>query len=216
MGQKVNPIALRLGIHHDFKSIGYYSKKTYAQVTLQDIKLREAMYKRLKQAGVGDIIIERSTSSIRIIIHVVRPGIVIGRGGTGLEELKRFIVRLLGHTKKDKNQPKIDLKVEPIKDPNSSAYLVALNISEQLIRRMPYKRILKQAIDKVMSSGSVKGIRIVISGRIGGAEIGRRERLQAGKVSLSTIRENIDYASVPALTKSGYVGVKVWINRTTL
>ena len=212
MGQKVNPIALRLGIHQGFKSIGFYPKKMYASIVLQDIRIREALFKKLRPAGVGDVIIERSLSSIKLTIYVTRPGIVIGRGGTGLEELKKFIVKMLGITKKDKNAKKIELKVEPIKEPNLSAYLVASNISEQLIRSMPHKRVMKQAIDRVMSAGG-KGVRVVLSGRIGGAEIGRRERLQAGKLSLSTIREDIDFAVVPALTKSGYVGVKVWINR---
>ena len=212
MGQKVNPLALRLGIHQGFKSVGYYSKKTYAVTVLSDIKIREALFKRLKQAGVGEVIIERSVSSIKLTIFVTRPGIVIGRGGTGLEELKREIVKMLGMTGKQKNSKKIELKVEPIKDPNLNAYLVAVNISDQLIRRMPHKRIMKQSVDKVISAGA-KGIRIILSGRIGGAEIGRRERLQSGKVSLSTIREDIDYAEVPSLTKSGYVGIKVWINK---
>jgi len=202
---------LRLGIHHDFKTIGYFSKKSYATTVLQDIKIREALYKRLKQAGVGDVTIERSPSHIKVIIYVVRPGIVIGRGGSGLEELKRTIVTLMGGIKQGKGQ-RIELKVEPVKDPNLVAYLVATNISDQLLRRMPFKRIMKQSIEKVMGSGA-KGVRIVLSGRINGAEIGRRERSQAGKVSLSTIRENIDFSAVPCLTKSGYIGVKVWINK---
>jgi small subunit ribosomal protein S3 len=212
MGQKVNPLALRLGIHQGFKSIGFYTKKQYSKTVLSDIKIREALFKKLKPAGVGDVIIERSVSSIKLTIYVTRPGIVIGRGGTGLEELKREIIKMLGFTKAQMNTKKIELKVEPIKDPNLSAYLVASNIADQLIRRLPHKRVMKGAVDKVKSSGA-KGVRIVLSGRIGGAEIGRRERLQSGKVSLSTIRENIDYAEVPALTKSGYVGVKVWINK---
>lgn len=212
MGQKVNPIALRLGIHQGFKSVGFYSKKNYATTVLSDIKLREMLFNKLKIAGVGDVIIERSVSSIKITIFVVRPGIVIGRGGSGLEMLKKEVVESFKMTKSVKNSQKIELKVEPIKDPNLSAYLVASNITEQIIRRMPHKRVMKQAIDKVMQSGA-KGVRIILAGRIGGAEIARRERSQAGKVSLSTIREDIDYASVPALTKSGYVGVKVWINR---
>lgn len=212
MGQKVNPIALRLGIHQGFKSVGYYSKKQYSKTVFTDIKIREALFKRLKQAGIGEVLIERSLSSIKIIIFVTRPGIVIGRGGTGLEELKKEIVKMLAAGDKIQNSKKIELKVEPIKDPNMSAYLVAMNISDQLLRRMPHKRVMKQAVDKVKSSGA-QGIRIVLSGRIGGAEIGRRERLQSGKVSLSTIREDIDYASYPCLTKSGYVGIKVWINK---
>lgn len=214
MGQKVNPIALRLGIHHDFKSVGYYSKSQYAKTVLKDIKVREALMKKLRPAGVGDIIIERSASSIKIIIFVMRPGIVIGRGGSGLEELKREIVKLLqvNETAQAKSSQKVELRVEPIKEPNLSAYLVATNIAEQLARRMPFKRIVKQSLDRIMQSGA-KGARIVLSGRINGAEIGRRERSQIGKVSLSTIRENIDFASVPSLTKSGYIGVKVWINK---
>lgn len=212
MGQKVNPIALRLGIHHGFKSVGYYNKKNYAATVLSDIKIREALYKKLKQAGVGDLIIERSLSAVKITIHVTRPGIVIGRGGTGLEELKREITKMLGPVARGRNAKKIEIKVEPIKDPNLNAYLVATNIADQLIRRLPHKRVMKQSIDRVMSQHA-KGVRIILSGRIGGAEIARRERVQAGKVSLSTIRENIDYAEVPALTKSGYVGIKVWINK---
>lgn len=212
MGQKVNPIALRLGIHHGFKSVGYYPKKQYAATVLSDIKIREDLFERLKIAGVADIIIERSVSSIKITIFVVRPGIVIGRGGTGLEELKKHIIKIMKTLNKDKNAPKIELKVEPIKDPNLHARLVAQNIAEQIIKRLPAKRVMKQAVDRVMQSNA-KGVRVILSGRIGGAEISRRERLQAGKVSLSTIREDIDFASYPALTKSGYVGVKVWINR---
>ncbi|HVT01586.1 MAG TPA: 30S ribosomal protein S3 [Patescibacteria group bacterium] len=212
MGQKVNPIALRLGIHQGFKSVGYYSKKNYSKTVLADIKIREALFAKLKQAGVGDVIIERSLSSIRITIFVTRPGIVIGRGGSGLEELKKQIVKMLEVNEKTRVAKKIELKVEPIKDPNLNAYLVAVNISDQLLRRMPHRRIMKQSIDRVMNSGA-KGVRIILSGRIGGAEIGRRERVQSGKVSLSTIREDIDYAEYPSLTKSGYVGIKVWINR---
>lgn len=213
MGQKVNPIALRLGGHQDFASVGYYSKKMYPKIVLQDIKIREILYKKLKQAGVGKVIIERSASSIKITIYVVRPGIVIGRGGSGLEDIKKIIIaELFKGAKKTSNSPRVEIKVEPIKEPNLSAYLVAVNISDQLLRRMPFRRIMKQAVERVMGSGA-KGVRIILSGRIAGAEIGRRERLQVGKVSLSTIREDIDYASVPSLTKSGYVGVKVWIDR---
>ncbi len=213
MGQKVNPIALRLGIHHDFKSIGYYQKNMYAKTVLKDIKIREALMKKLKPAGVGDVITERSASSIKIIIYVMRPGIVIGRGGSGLEDLKRDIVKLLADPDAvGKSSQKIELRVEPIKEPNLSAYLVATNIADQLARRMPFKRVVKQSLDRMMQSGA-KGARIILAGRINGAEIGRRERAQVGKVSLSTIRENIDFASVPSLTKSGYIGVKVWINK---
>lgn len=212
MGQKANPVAMRLGIHHEYKSVGFFSRKTYKDIVFEDIKIRRALFEKLKPAGVGEIIIERSAGKIRITIYVVRPGIVIGRGGTGLEDLKKIIAQWLSTKDPKKGAQKLDLRVEPIKEPNLSAYLVATNISDQLIRRMPFKRITKQTVDRVMSAGA-KGVRIVLTGRIGGSEIGRRERIQFGKVSLSTIRENIDYAQVPSLTKSGYIGVKVWINK---
>lgn len=212
MGQKVNPIALRLGVHAGFKSIGFYSKKKYKDLVLEDMKIRETLFERLRSAGIGDVVIERSLSSIKITIFVVRPGIVIGRGGTGLEALKKMLLTLLDFREGDKSAARLEIKVEPIKEPSLSSYLVGVNIADQLARRMPFRRIMKQSGERVMAAGA-KGVRIVLSGRIAGAEIGRRERVQIGKVSLSTIREDIDFASVPALTKSGYVGVKVWINR---
>jgi len=215
MGQKVNPIALRLGIHHEFKSVGFYPRKSYAKNVLKDIQIRDALLNKLKHAGIGDIIIERSQNHIKLTIYVTKPGIVIGRGGAGLEILKKDIVNLLKDKVVDKDKSgefKIEIKVEPIKEPNLNARIVASNIADQLIRRMPHRRIMKQTIEKVMASGA-KGVRIVLSGRIAGAEIARVERNQAGKLSLSTIREDIDFCSYPALTKSGYIGVKVWINR---
>lgn len=212
MGQKVNPIALRLGIHHEFKSVGFYPRKSYAKNVLKDIQIRDALLNKLKHAGVGEIIVERSQNHVKLTIFVTKPGIVIGRGGAGLEVLKKDIVNLLRDDNDKSGEFKVELKVEPIKDPNLNARIVASNIADQLIRRMPHRRVMKQTIEKVMASGA-KGVRIVLSGRIAGAEIARVERSQAGKLSLSTIREDIDFASYPALTKSGYIGVKVWINR---
>ncbi len=213
MGQKVNPIALRLGIHHEFKSVGFYPRKTYAKNVLKDIQIRDALLNKLKHAGVGDVIIERSQNQIKLTIYVTKPGIVIGRGGSGLEIVKKDIVRLLkGSSNDGSGELKIEIKVEPIKEPNLNARIVASNIADQLIRRMPHRRVMKQTVERVMTSGA-KGVRIVLSGRIAGAEISRVERNQAGKLSLSTIREDIDYAQIPALTKSGYIGVKVWINK---
>ena len=137
---------------------------------------------------------------------------VIGRGGAGLEELKVFIQKNLVKQSAVKNQSKLDIRVEPIKEPNLDAFLVARNISEQLIRRLPAKRVLTTTVEKVMGSGA-RGVRIVLAGRVGGAEISRREKIQVGTVPLSTIREDISYASSPALTKKGYIGVKVWIHQ---
>lgn len=209
MGQKVNPKILRLGSYATWTS-RWFDDSRYKETLLEDYMIRKALMERLKNAGIAEIEIERSINSIKITAYVSKPGMVIGRGGAGLEELKNYLSKFLN--KQGKSQSKIDTRIEPIKDPNLNAYLVGKNISDQLLRRLPARRIMKSTIERVMASGA-KGVRIVLSGRIGGAEIGRREKLQQGTVPLSTIRENIDYASVPSLTKKGYIGVKVWINR---
>lgn len=210
MGQKVNPKILRLGPLYTWSS-RWFDEKKYKETLLEDYTIRKVLTERLKNAGISEIEIERSINNIRITCYVSRPGMVIGRGGTGLEDLKIFLLKLLKISKNSKSASKLDIRVEPIKDPNLDAFLVARNISEQLIRRLPAKRVLAQTSDKVMASGA-KGVRVVLSGRIGGAEIGRREKIQSGTVPLSTIRERVSFASVPALTKKGYIGVKVWIN----
>lgn len=211
MGQKVNPKVIRLGPVNNWSS-RWFEEKTYKDTLLEDYKLRKALMEKLKNAGISEIEIERSINNLKITAYVSKPGMVIGRGGTGLEELKIYLHKNFIKKSAVKNQYKLDIKVEPIKDANLDAYLVAKNISEQLIRRLPAKRVMASTVEKVMGSGA-KGVRIVLSGRIGGAEIGRREKLQQGTVPLSTIRENITYASHPALTKKGYIGVKVWINQ---
>ncbi len=211
MGQKINPKILRLGPVYNWSS-RWFDDKRYKETMLEDYKLRKALMEKLEAAGISSIEIERSINSIKIIIYVLRPGMVIGRAGTGMEELKKFLVSILPIKKDGKNAAKLDIRVEPIKEPNLDAYLVAKGISDQLLKRFPHRRVMNQSIGRIMGAGA-KGARIVLSGRIGGAEIGRREKLQQGKVPLSTIRENIEFASVPALTKKGYVGIKVWINK---
>lgn len=211
MGHKVNPKLFRIGTVFNWDS-RWFDDKNYSKTLLEDYKLRNAIRDRLKTAGVSKIEIERSINSLRITAYVSKPGIVIGRGGAGLEELRKFLVKELLKTRKSKKDlPKLDIKIEPIKEPNLDSYLVAKNISDQLARRMPHKRVMKQAVERAMGAGAL-GIRIVLAGRIGGAEIGRREKLQQGTVPLSTIRANVNYSSVPSLTKKGYIGVKVWIN----
>lgn len=212
MGQKVNPKVIRLGPVYNWSS-RWFDDINYKDVLLEDFRLREALNQRLKNAGISDIEIERSINSVRVRVFVSRPGMVIGRGGSGLEELKTFIHSLLLKSK-PKNAQKFDVRVEvePIKEPNLDATLVAKNIADQLVKRLPQKRIMASSVEKIMGAGA-KGVRIVLSGRIGGAEIGRREKIQKGTVPLSTIREDISFASYPALTKKGYIGVKVWIHR---
>lgn len=211
MGQKINPQILRLGPLYNWES-RWFEGKRYKEVLLEDYKLRTSLMERLKVAGIARVEIERSINSVKVIIFVARPGIVIGRAGTGLDDLKKFLLQKHFADKTAKTMPKLDIRVEPVKEPNLDAYLIGRSISDQLLRRISFKRILAQTGEKVMGAGA-KGVRIVLAGRINGAEIGRREKLQLGTVPLSTIREHISFASVPALTKKGYIGVKVWINR---
>jgi small subunit ribosomal protein S3 len=211
MGQKINPRILRLGVISTWSS-RWFDDKNYKGLLLEDYKIRNALMERLKNAGVCEIEIERSINNLKITAYVSKPGMVIGRGGTGLEDLKVYLQKEFIKKLGSKAQYKLDIKVEPIKDANLESYLVAKNIAEQLIKRLPAKRVLTSTVEKVMGSGAL-GVRIVLSGRIGGAEIGRREKLQKGTVPLSTIRENISYSSFPALTKKGYIGVKVWIHK---
>lgn len=210
MGQKVNPKIFRIGPVYGWTSRWFSSGPDYKKYIAQDIMLRESLTKKLKVAGIAEVGIERSINKIDIILHVSKPGIAIGRGGTGLEDIKKFIAGLLKEDIKGSHKLKYEVKVEPIKNPNLNAYLVATNIADQLIRRLPHKSVCNQAMSRITSAGA-KGVKILLSGRIGGAEISRRERFQQGTVPLSTIREKVDFAHVPALTKSGYIGVKVWI-----
>jgi small subunit ribosomal protein S3 len=215
MGQKVNPVSYRLPLSPTemWKSRWFTTNpKRYQEYLMADITLRQALMKRLANASVADVEIERSLKSIRVIIYVTRPGVVIGRGGSGLEELKKYIYEVLGYKGKEKTAPKIDLQVEEIKEPDLNAYLVALKIAEQLAKRMPARRVVKKALERTMQSRAL-GIKVLLSGRIAGAEISRRELYQTGSVPLQTLRADVDYAQVPSLTRSGYIGVKVWIHR---
>jgi small subunit ribosomal protein S3 len=224
MGQKINPKGFRVGTVFTWSSRWFADKKQYKEFVYEDAKLREVLMAKLKPAGLAQIVIERSINKVKVTLFVSRPGVVIGRGGSGLEELKKFIEHhMTTHqiptfpydVKKsmlETGRMKVELAVEPVKEPNLNAHLVAQSVSDQLMKRMPHKRICNQMVERVMTAGA-KGVRIILSGRINGAEIARREKYQAGTVPLSTIREEIDFAIVPALTKSGYVGVKVWICR---
>ncbi len=219
MGQKIHPYGFRLGPLFTWNSRWFAGDDRYADLLLQDVLLRKALTARLKTAGLGQIEIERSINKIRVVLHVSRPGLVIGRGGTGLEETKKFIEktlhtiareRKLGKGAYDRTKMKVEVVVEPVKEPNLSAQIMANNIVDQLIKRLPHKRVCLQALDRMMTAGA-RGAKIKLAGRIAGAEISRRETYKAGSIPLSTLREEVDYAEVPALTKSGYVGVKVWI-----
>jgi small subunit ribosomal protein S3 len=214
MGQKVNPIGFRVGTFLPWKSRWFADDKEYKDYLLEDIKIRQALMKRLKLAGITSVEIERLPKNIRITMTVSRPGVVIGRGGTGLEDIKKFIldtiVEIRGGAIKDL---KIDLQVNEVKNPELSAHLVATRIASELERRMPHRRVVTRAMERVMQAGA-GGIKIILSGRIAGADIARTEKYQMGSVPRQTLRESIEYAQVPALLKKGYVGVKVLIHKT--
>ena len=224
MGQKINPKGFRLGEVFSWTSRWFAGNKNYKKLLFADLGLRQTLFAKLKSAGLAQVTIERSINKVKVTLHVARPGVVIGRGGSGLEELKKFIESFLVHNSEPKDpyvikqaktplpRLKVEVEVEPVKEPNLNAFLVATNIADQLVKRLPHRRVCNQAVERVMTMGA-KGVRIVLSGRIAGAEIARREKFQAGTVPLSTIREEVDFATVPALTKSGYIGVKVWICR---
>jgi small subunit ribosomal protein S3 len=210
MGQKVHPKGFRLGIVFNWSSRWFFSsKKNYREALLSDAKIREGLMKKLAHAAVTQVDIERAIKKITVIIFSVKPGVIIGRGGKGLEEVKNFILQFLPNTK-NKKEIKVEIKIEPVKRPYLNAYYVAQSIAEKLVKNFPHRMVVHQAMDRVMEAGA-KGVKIQLGGRIGGAEISRREKYFEGTVPTSTIREEIDYAAYPALTRSGYVGVKVWI-----
>ena len=212
MGQKVNPTGFRLGNIFSWKSRWFAKPEEYSDRVLEDHGLREYFNQKLSNAGLVQVDIERSISKLRIVLNVSRPGVVIGKGGANLEEIKKEVERILNVSKTKKEQVHVDLKVEEVKNPDLSAKLVAERIIKQLIGRYPHRRAVSQALEKVMAAGA-KGVKIQLSGRIGGTEIGRTEKYFQGSIPTQTLRANIDYFEAPAKTRSGYVGVKVWIYR---
>jgi small subunit ribosomal protein S3 len=212
MGQKVNPKGFRTGTLYDWQSRWFAGKTDYKQYVLEDHKIRKFMSQKLKLAGLVSTNIERSINTVKITIYVSRPGVVIGRGGSNLEQLKLDLANLLKVKATDPKTSKIELEVKEVKDINLHAELVLQRLIDQLEKRYPHRRAVKQAIEKVMAAGA-KGVKIVLSGRIAGAEIGRTEKYGEGTVPTQTLRADIDYAQRPALTKSGYIGIKIWIYR---
>ena len=213
MGQKINPIGFRIGSFLPWRSRWFADKGKYEDYLIEDIKIREALMEKLKIAGIISVEIERLPKNIVIIMTVSRPGVVIGRGGTGLEDLKKFILDIIKENRGKKLENiKIDLQVNDIKNPELSAHLIATRIVSDLERRMPHRRVITRTIDRVMQAGA-DGVKIILSGRIAGAEISRVEKYQEGSVPSQTLRESIDYAQMPALLKKGYVGVKVFVHK---
>lgn len=210
MGQKVNPTGLRIGVLYNWSSQWFFSnKKKYKDNLLSDIKIRTSLMDKFKFASITQVNIERAINKITVVIYSVKPGMIIGRGGKGLEDVKKYVMHDLNVAKGNK-ETKVDLRIEPVKKPYASAYYVGQTIAEKLVRGFPHRGVVHNTMSRVMESG-VKGVKVQLSGRIAGAEISRREKYFQGTVPTSTVREDVDFAIYPAKTKSGYVGIKVWI-----
>ncbi|MFN7088593.1 MAG: 30S ribosomal protein S3 [Candidatus Paceibacteria bacterium] len=215
MGHKVRPNAYRLGISKPWRS-RYLLKKDLPLALEEDHIIRQVINKKLAKMGVESIEIERTQDSIQILIKSARPGLIIGRGGTGIEDLRRVIMREVEKFRKKKNiesKYSIQLTVEEVKHPEISSKVVAENIAQELEKRTPFRRTIKQALSRIMQHKEVKGAKIMVSGRLDGAEIARTEWISEGKIPLVTIRSDIDYGEAEAHCTYGVVGVKVWIYR---
>lgn len=207
MGKKINPKIFRIRLSQGWDS-RWFSVRNYAKFLRQDLEIKDYLRKKMAQAFVSLINIERTAKDINIIIHSARPGVIIGKGGAGIEDLKRQIIRQF-HLGKN---AKINITIKEIANPNLDATVVGLGIKFDIEKRIPFRRAMKQAIGKVEKAGA-KGVKVEISGRLNGAEIARTEKLLSGKVPLHTLRADIDYALVEAFTLYGAIGIKVWICR---
>ncbi|HWQ75861.1 MAG TPA: 30S ribosomal protein S3 [Syntrophomonas sp.] len=203
MGQKVHPKGFRIGIIRDWDS-NWYADRDYSDLLHEDYKVRKMIKERFYTAGVSKVEIQRTGNRIKITIHTAKPGIVIGRGGMEVEKLKQDLINL---TKKN-----ININIQEIKRPELDAQIVAENVAQQLEKRISFRRAMKQSVSRTMRSGGI-GMKIAISGRLGGAEIARTEWYAEGKVPLHTLRADIDYGFAEANTTYGKIGIKVWINR---
>ena len=204
MGQKVNPVGLRIGIIRDWES-KWYADKDFGDLLMEDVKIREFLKNKLKDAAVARIEIERAANRVNVTIHTAKPGIVIGKGGSEVEVLRVQLAKLT-------NNKKVHINISEIKNPELDAILVAESIAQQLERRTSFRRAMKQAIQRTQRAGA-KGIKTSVSGRLGGAEIARTEGYSEGTVPLHTLRADIDYGTAEAHTTYGRIGVKVWIYR---
>ncbi len=202
MGQKIHPKGLRLGIIEDWDAKWFATKGQYADYLLEDDKVRKHIYKKFRTAGVSRVEIERAANRLKVTLHTAKPGMVIGRQGAGVEELRHELEAMTGK--------QAAVNIGEIKRPEIDAKLVAENIAGALEKRISHRRAMKQAISRAMKAGA-KGVRVAVGGRIGGAEIARRERSWEGTVPLHTLRANIDYGAAAATTTYGKIGVKVWI-----
>ena len=204
MGQKVNPIGFRTGIMLGWKSRWYASKREFADLLIEDKKIRDYVHKKYKFAGIPKVEIERTRDEVKVILFAARPGVIIGRKGQEVEQLQDELQGLVGR--------RINIKIEEVSRPELQAQLVAEDIAEQLVKRAGFRRTMKRAMEQTMEAGA-KGIKIQMAGRLGGAEMARREKQISGSIPLSTLRAKIDYGFVEAKTAQGHIGVQVWVNQ---
>ncbi|HQD76697.1 MAG: 30S ribosomal protein S3 [Peptococcaceae bacterium MAG4] len=204
MGQKVNPKGLRLGIVRDWEAKWFADKKNFADLLIEDVKIRKYIKEKLFQAGISRIQIERAANRVKVSIHTAKPGIVIGRGGAEVENLRKQLEKMTGK--------QVNVNIVEIKVPELDAQLVAENVAAQLEKRVSFRRAMKQVVSRSMKMGA-KGIKVACGGRLAGAEIARTEWYSEGKVPLHTLRADIDYGTAEANTTYGKIGVKVWIYR---
>lgn len=201
MGQKVHPIGFRLGVIRGWQS-KWFSERDYTDFIVEDLRVRQAIMRNSPDAAISTVEIDRAANQLTITIHTARPGIVIGRGGQRVDELRRAMETLTGR--------RVRLNIQEIRLPELDARLVARSIADQLQRRVAYRRAIRQSISRTMERGAL-GIKILVAGRLGGAEIARREKAREGRVPLHTLRADIDYGMAEAHTTFGLIGVKVWI-----
>ena len=204
MGQKVNPIGFRTGIMLGWKSRWFASKKEFAELLIEDFKIRKFIKEKYRAAGIPKVEIERTRDEVKVILFSARPGVIIGRKGQEVEELQDKLQALVGR--------RINIKIEEVSRPEIQAQLVAEDIADQLSKRASFRRTMKRSIEQTMEAGA-KGIKVQLAGRLGGAEMARREKQIAGSIPLSTLRAKIDYGFVEAMTAQGHIGVQVWINQ---
>jgi small subunit ribosomal protein S3 len=204
MGQKVNPVAFRVGIMEGWKSRWYASKQEFRDLLMEDFKVRKFIKEKYKFAAIPKVEIERTRDEVKILLHTARPGVIIGRKGQEVEKLQEELQNLIGR--------RVNIKIEEINRPEIFAQLVAEDIAEQLAKRASFRRTMKRATETSMDAGA-KGIKIQLAGRLGGAEMARREKSTSGSMPLSTLRAKIDYGFTEAKTPQGHIGVQVWINQ---
>ena len=202
MGQKVNPVGLRVGINRGWDSIWFAKKKEYGNYLIEDYKIREYIKNNVGNSGVSKVQIERTQKKCIVTIYTSRPGFVIGKKGSDIEKIKKNLGKFSKH--------ELSLNIKEVKKPELNSFLVAENIAQQLVKRIAYRRAMKRAIQSALRLGA-KGIRVCVSGRLAGNEIARSEWLREGSVPLHTLRADVDYSEAEALTTYGIIGVKVWI-----